>query len=281
MPLTHNLSRYILTASGQPTAALADVLRFFNITHQYPLAALIQETQQKWLRPGGTERWELPERLADSDRIIAHALFARCGLIDALYPKKKIYDYLLFMGGDLYGMHERLTALLTYLDEGIEAKNIIFLTAQRPLDPTHEAAQKIASLIPSFSAEEIRSLQTEYDLLKLLWHHSASGYQTIAHTFVNTPNHIKEGKWARATTPDTLQEWLKKQPAPGTCLMISSQPLIGYQESVTRSVIFSTETEKPFTIWAVGPASARNSSDEYLDTLARWLYQEGIFRKIV
>ena len=111
-------------------------------------------------------------------------------------------------------------------------------------------------------------------------------------------------------------------------MVISSQPLIGYQNSVTHSLLSPTPARfqsslfqsyggqveqgaasrlsaealakagrnqnlsthadgarsrrTGFTIESVGPeASTEISTDEYLDTLARWLYQEGILRKII
>ena len=47
------------------------------------------------------------------------------------------------MGGDLPGMVERLEYLVSLWQRGVRANHLIFLTADRPLDPIHESVDKI------------------------------------------------------------------------------------------------------------------------------------------
>ena len=79
-----------------------------------------------------------------------------------------------------------------------------------------------------------------------------------------------DGTISRANTEDTLRHWLTTDPIPGTCLAVSSQPFVGYQHSVARTVL-----PVNFEIETVGDISAEDEPlAVYLDTVARWLYQE-------
>lgn len=307
--IMQNFSDLILTKDNKPTTALKDILNYYGINPNQPLHALIAHTQKQWLRPALSERWHLQEtKTADQKKHLLE-LFKKVGLIQQFDPIKKEYDYILFMGGDLPGMQERLTYMFNICQKGTIAHNIIFLTAQRALDPEHESSEKIYDVLRSsrasilcesrdtnknfsirpsgltrservnFLTNASHVIKTEYELLRFLYKHAQlpASLSLIEPTYINTPNLIRNSRLCRATTPDTIIEWLKEKPTPGSCLVISSQPLIGYQNSVTHSLL-----AKEFTIESVGPeASTEVSTDEYLDTLARWLYQEGILRKII
>ncbi len=280
-PLT-NFSYSLLTKDDKPTQNLQNILTFFGIQPTLSLTELIQETQKKWLRPSDNERWHLSETLSAAQRNNAHRLFEKIGMVYPITPSQKKYCYLLFMGGDIHGMHERLTELAMLLHKGVSISQIIFLTAQRELDPNHESIEKICSILGKENKIQCEraayNLKTEYDLLKYMWHESPLAFQVkTSPSFINTPNKLKNGKLIRATTPDTIIEWLKQKPKPGSCLILSSQPLIGYQEAVARTLLSHN-----FPIDSYGPASSTTvTTAEYLDTLARWLYQEGILRKII
>ena len=264
----HNFSDFILTNDNKPTTALKNILNYCAINPDQPLNALIAQTQKQWLRPASSERWHLQETRKSDQKTYLLTLFKEIGLVQQFDPRGGNYDYILFMGGDLPGMQERLAYMLSICQEKIIPRNLVFLTAERPLDPEHESAHLDFENQP----------KTEYELLRFLYEHAQLplSLSSIAPIYINTPNQMRNNRICRATTPDTLIEWLKERPIPGSCLVISSQPLIGYQNSVTHTLL-----SKKFIIESVGPeASLEISTDEYLDTLARWLYQEGILRKV-
>jgi hypothetical protein len=65
------------------------------------------------------------------------------------------------------------------------------------------------------SEQAARDLKTEYDLLNYMWQESPLAPQIkTSPSFINTPNKLNNGKSVRATTPDTLIEWLKEKPNP-------------------------------------------------------------------
>ena len=73
----------------------------------------------------------------------------------------------------------------------------------------------------------------------------------------------------KASTADTFIDWLKQNPESGSCLVISNNPYIGYQDLVARTFLPSD-----FKIETVGSQGSGEKVSVYLDNLARWLYQE-------
>lgn len=261
-----NFSEFILDINNKPSLVLQKILELENIDPRLSFKDIITATQKEWLRPTDSERWHLHENKNEVEQEKLKKLFAKAGMIDAITPAGKKYDYVLFMGGDIHGMRERLDFLTHLVKNGINAKEFIFITAERPLDADHEIAQL-----------KNKQLKTEYDLLE--FQYKQSELPSILHTqptYINTPNKMMNGKTYRATTPDGFIEWLKINPKPGSALVISSQPLICYQNAVTLTLL------PKFTIESVGPESSTTvTTSEYFDTLARWLYQEGKLRKII
>lgn len=258
---------------------LQELLQFFAIEPQQPLSSVIDATQKIWLRPEDFERWHLQEQL-HAHRPFLMQQFKKLGMVDAIMPSQKNYDYFLFMGGDLPGVRERMAYMLKLWANGIRAKSIIFLTAQRELDPSHEAIGKIHdrqlndfACKPTWKPHQ-NTPKTECDMLKIIFD-QADIPDSLAQTtieFVNTPNQWKRNAWRRANTGDSILEWLKGNPAPGSCLAITAQPLIGYQHAVSRTLLPSN-----FCVESVGCHAADDvTTAEFLDTLARWLYQEQI-----
>lgn len=265
--LTMNkFSEFIVTNNNKLSLTFQKILEIENIDPHLSLKDAIAATQTEWLRPADSERWHLHETKNTADQEKLLNLFQKVGMIDAFAPTGKRYDYILFMGGDIHGMQERLDFLTQLVKDGLIAHEIVFITAQRPLDADHELAR----------LKNIQ-LKTEYDLLKFQYQNSElSTLIATQPTFVNTPQQKMGGKMRRATTPDGFIEWLKSNPAPGTALVISSQPLIGYQNAVALTLLPAFEIE------SVGPESSTSvTTSEYFDTLARWLYQEGKLRKII
>jgi hypothetical protein len=97
---------------------------------------------------------------------------------------------------------------------------------------------------------------------------------------VNSPQvKMPNGAARRATTADTISDWLKTSPAaPGKCLFVSNQPYVGYQNSVVQLLL-----PEKFTSDTVGVKVDNLESvnvNVCLDTLVRWLYQEFYKRPI-
>lgn len=255
-----------LLINDQPSVQFQKILKLENINPKLSLKDLISATQKAWLRPADSERWHLHETKTAQEKEQLVMLFNKIGMINEITPTQTYYDYVLFMGGDIHGMQERLDFLMQLIKNGLDAKELVFITAERPLDPDHELAQL-----------KDKQLKTEYDLLQFQYKQSElSSLLPTQPIYINTPNKVINSKIYRATTPDGFIEWLKIHPKPGSALVISSQPLIGYQNAVALSLL------PTFKIESVGPESSTLVIiSEYFDTLARWLYQEGKLRKII
>lgn len=262
-----NLSEFILDDKNKLSVSLQKILELENIDPRLSYKDIIAATQKEWLRPSDSERWHLHENKNEVEQEKFKKLFAKVGTIDTIAPTGKKYDYVLFSsGGDIHGMQERLDYLVQLFKAGLQTKEIVLITAERPLDADHELARL-----------QGKQLKTEYDLLQ--FQYKQSELSSLLHTqpiYINTPNKVINGKIYRATTPDGFIEWLKVNPKPGSALIISSQPLIGYQNAVALTLL------PEFTIESVGPESSTSvTTPEYFDTLARWLYQEGKLRKTI
>jgi len=283
--LSKDPSWLLLTSDHKPTKQLQAILKLCGINPDLSLKEIIHITQKVWLRPTGLERWQLNETSTDDNRAQLLQLFNASGIVKAINPTEMNYDSILYMGGDLPGMRKRLAYMLEIWKRGIRWNKISFLTAQRFLDPSHESLQKIYdislndfTITTSMKKPEINP-HTECDLLKILYEQAQLpiDLQKVPLEYINTPNKLENDLLVRATTPDAVAEWLKTSPNSGTYLIISCQPLVGYQHAVTRTLL-----PKDFIIESCGPQAASDvSCNEYFDTLARWLYQEGILRKII
>lgn len=293
----HNFFDLLIT-HNKASASLQKILEKENIDPNLSFKKLIAVTQKKWLRPNNSERWHLEETKNKREQEAFLELFKNIGLVDSVLPTNNQYEYLLFMGGDIHGMQERLDFLTHLVKDGLSFKKLVLLTAERPLDDEHELVHlknmrsfdKLRTngdresvrgepVEPYFQQKNFNHLKTEYDLLQFLYNKSDLPKlldPSVALTYINTPNLFKDGILYRATTPDTIIDWLKLSPRSGSALVISSQPLIAYQNAVAQTLL------PEFLIDSAGPQSSTAvTTPEYFDTLARWLYQEGKLRTII
>ena len=95
---------------------------------------------------------------------------------------------------------------------------------------------------------------------------------------VNSPNKQNyDGSFSRATTRDTIACWLELKPSNGSCVAISDQPHILYQQSV-----LTTYLPESLPITTIGPAITEDiTCAEIFDALARFLFQERLRLKLL
>lgn len=263
MERTTDISAGLLDFQNQPTEHLKSLLALFNLP-QTDLKTIVDATQKTWLRPAGKERWEMEEVAADKTEQLK-ALFAKIGLIHEMKPSQKNYDYAVLLGSRLASTQKRVNYLLNLWHQGLRFNSIVVLTGERPLDPKIESIET-----PTGKATtECTMMQAVFTNLN-----APEAFKNIPVTFVSVPMiTTKEGQVRRPTTGDTVQEWLKVNPKPGNCLVISNQPFVGYQDSVVKTLL-----PKSFVVESAGCAAESTHNAEILDTIARWLYQEKIRR---
>jgi len=250
---------------------------------------IIDATQAAWLRKPGQERWEQEEKHGEKKALLM-GLFKQLGMIDEVRPLGRVYDHVLVLGATVQRVRTRLAYLHQLTEQGVIFHEITLLGSQRPLDPNIESEKEL--LNPDAPDLPIRSdwclrgalPKTESDMIRMVvdQSHFSSELQFRMQVIDTPMQDTAEGKKRRPNTADTIREWLATKPLPGSCLAISNQPYVGYQESVLRSFLPLRQSWAPnmkFYLEMAGPAAEPDITvATTLDTLARWLYQENIRR---
>ncbi len=236
---------------------LLEILSKLNIKHDKTLESIVRATQREFLRKAGTERWEIEEN--DNDKLlnVLLPLFKDLGMIAEKNPTKKKYKYVVILGSTFESMLKRLKFLERKAEEGLEFSQLLMLGGQRKLT-TIEKEELARHGYPG--------IDDERDMLKIAVKMASPGSIKVPFQFIT----CKAAPGAhRATTEDTVAEWLKTNPEPGAVLVISSYPHVHYQEAVLRRLLPET-----FSIEGIGnEARPGLVLGVYTDALARFLYE--------
>lgn len=219
---------------------------------------LVAETQKRWLRKEGRERWDMIE-LAPQEREKVLEWADRQGLFSSCEPALSHYDTAFILGASTSGMQMRLEFLKELWEKGVRFEHIVWLTGERPLD----------GRVDQFTDR----CKTETEVAQLLWEESPlpEEMRKCSVIFVNAETR-PDGK--RPTTEDTIKAYLAKAPEPCTALFVSSQPFCAYQFA-----ILQTHLPKEFLFDVVGSEMKSgfvHAAAVILDTVARLLYQESV-----
>ncbi|KKR97179.1 MAG: hypothetical protein UU47_C0002G0051 [candidate division TM6 bacterium GW2011_GWE2_41_16] len=279
-PVAQNSQLKITTSDQKPQQPLLDLLGICAITHDGSLKNIVQQTQQTWLRKSGTERWQMnaSERLPST---IALPYFEKLGMVQKIVPSHKNYDYALVLGATTGTVRNRLAYLANLWQQGIRFTTLVLLGSERPLDTTTEPEASLNNIpqrgLPTRTNWQAPTTlpQTESTMMRMIFEQVEipEDMRACQLVVVNSPQQITpEGKIKRATTADTLRDWLKMNPAPGLCLFVSNQPYVAYQHAVVESML-----PQSFIVDTVGERidnETANNINICFDCLARWLYQE-------
>lgn len=231
---------------------LQELLSLFDIS----IENAVSETQKQWLQKG-KERWEFDRRFEEM-RPKLWPLFEKLGLLDEIEPEQTSYDYALVLGSLLGTMENRVGYLSTLHKKGICFGQIVFLTGDRDLLETEKAECRVST-----ETEMARWVYEKSDLPR-----------DIPVVFIHAEKKQIEGKWVRPQTSDTVLEWMKQEPKTGSCLAISNQPYVSYQDAVLRKLLCQKEKgDSQFSLETVGKAPQNPPSIALLlDTIAKDLY---------
>lgn len=279
----------IIDRQGNPSQALVELLHLTTQElsstpcNELTLPRIVEVTQKEWLRKSGTERWHIEEKkIEDRDCVIA--LLDQLCLFKEMNPHKLHYNYCFIFGGTATTVRSRLAYMLRLWEKGVRFDTLIFLGGERRLDAEQESASILVDrtqmLLPiRCNWVETALPTTETEMMKFIFNQISlpSGFDQITIEFVDTPMQKQDnGTMRRPNTGDTIAHWLGSDPVLGSCLFISNQPYVGYQDAVIR-----TYMPAAFEIDTVGAyvEPEKQQIDVALDTLARWLYQENLRRK--
>lgn len=275
---------FVLTNQNKPTAELQELLDLLQIKYNGSFDSLVKETQANWLRQAGKERWQVAEVHDKLQQQILQSA-EKLGLMHEIAPTQTNYDYALILGATLSRVRSRIAYLASQWKKGIKFDTLILLGSERALDASIETADHLVDTNNKDLA--IRAdwkfdgnlPKTEYEMILFVFEQADIPLEmrSLPIKFINAPNFKNaDGSLRRATTGDTIQEWLKESPKPGSCLFISSQPYVAYQDSVVRTYV-------PASFGLIETCGAQSRSNvrnaEILDTLARIIYQEKVRRE--
>lgn len=240
-----------------------EVQRFLdhcNVPRYETLDQLNHYLQEHWLQLN-KERWQFEPRMQNLDEAL-WGLLQDIGCIDAIQSEQETYDYALVLGATGPSMQQRVDFLCQEYERGVRFGQVVLLSGQRDLDPNIERFPDTCT--------------SETDLLVHLYTSSALCNRVPFHVVDSQKILIEENRYRRPNTAKTVADWLATQPIPGSCIVISNQPFVGYQEAVVRSFL-----PQEFTVEAVGPAAKipENFPESrriavLLDNFAKWFYAE-------
>ncbi len=253
------LPLWLMASSTVVTPTLLELLKEMKISHDGTLSSIVDATQAVgWQRPLQVERWQVSD-LSVEQRGMVLSYAVKLGLLETRYPQSKHFNYAVLMGGATFRMEKRIGFLKELWDKGYRFDHVVVLSGERVLDAKVEK-------IPEGCKSESDAAHAMWKTVDL-----SPEVRNLPITFVDTPMiPVYMGK-RRPGTADTIAKWVKTSPKPGSCLIISNQPYITYQEATIRLLL-----PKGFTLEAVGPGAvpAELNAADILDSIARWLYQE-------
>lgn len=266
-------------------SVLVQIADLVGLKNDGSFESLRAGAQESWLRPKGKERWETEPRFEDK-RSALLPLFRRIGLTDEVLPKERYYDVIIINGGSVESMRMRLYFLNKIWSEGIHAREIYFLTGERPLNPAIESDDSLMnpekSSVPWAPDWQIHNKilpKNESEAAAFLWDQVIT-HKDLKHfdvEMISLGMVEKAGILRRPNTYDTVLAWMDAyDPKDKKILNISNNPFIHYQDAVMRKVLDDQSLlEEDYTLETVGPkASEHVGISIYLDTIARTLYNE-------
>lgn len=281
---SHDLE--ILQDKIQVKSAAVDIMRLLGcVDVPARVDQFVTQLSPKFIRKPGEERWGLKDELDLPLKNKIWGKFEELGFFDAIAPREQSYEYIVVLGGALSSMRKRLGYVKQLWEQGIRTKSLVFLTGDRVLESFENAevlndrTQVILPIQASWQASTQHPVN-EPELMKEIWLQAELPIDLAAlpcQIIIAPQRPWPDGSLHRPNTGDTLEWWVKDNPAPGRALFISNQPYIGYQDAVIRRWMPTS-----FSVETVGPEVARDSQKVSLliDTLLRWLAFEAFHCKL-
>jgi hypothetical protein len=241
------------------TPQLCELLDVTGITCDRTLPAIVEATQNAWLRKAGSERWEIIEFYTQSQQKQIAELCDKMGFFGEALPQNQHYAYCCILGAALPTARARILYVKELWEQGVRFDHVILLTGDRNLDDRIDLVPEL-DLLPRNESAAIELLYSRLPLPQEM--------RELPVTLIDTP----KKDLRRPSTCDTITEWMNQSPRPGNCLFISNQPWVKYQKAVVGCYL-----SKEFPFEVVGPKASsmfRKRAAVMLDNVARWLYAE-------
>lgn len=233
-------SALLFDADNLPTSPFASFLRDIDIPGT-SLAEIDEALQARFFQKNADgspkERWQLDAVQVNCSPNQIKQHLAVCGFMNETKPVDKTYTYAAWPGALVTRAVVRLNNLVNAWNGGVRWEQTIIFAGKRPLQDekeNYEACCKVLSIDHNLPGP--RGLwdginpQTELDMMRFVWRrtilpHSLLNTEAV---FIDTPMiHVPGGEldsYRRPTTEDTVLEWLKSDPKPGSVLLSSGAP---------------------------------------------------------
>lgn len=274
-PLTDNDFFRLINPDQSPTLNLQNLLENCTVSHENNLANIVASTQKQWLRPSGSERWMIEDKYHDQ-RSTMLPLLETLGCIEEEKPTQNVYDYLIILGEEAETFLKRLHTATFWWQQGIHASTIVLLGGNHTL-----LNPQSVDLLKASAQTETNLPTTEIGMMEYLFYHTDIPHdmkKTKVITVKSIERFDEKRSSRRPTTPETVMDFLALNPTPGSCLVVSNQPYIGYQHET-----LITFLPPSFNVESIGAALEKKSCNisVCLDALARWLYQRNKRNKMI
>ena len=226
----------LFDSSNRPTEAFANFMRDVEIPGD-ALTAIDEALQRRFFQKGPDqqplERWELKEVEISCPSVRFQRHLQLCGFGKETIPTKWEYDRAAWPGALLVRAISRLNDLCNAWASGVRWTETIVFGGKRPIQAEREAPDDAIFPLCGFAPRGMGSfkdfgVETELDMMRWLWKQASmpAELQETA-VFVDAPMKpasTSGGDPIRPSTEDTIREWLKSDPLPGTLLLSSGAP---------------------------------------------------------
>lgn len=238
------------------SSSLVDLFKFLNVKNIKTAKEANEYAQQNFLRPKGIERQMQKPHPLESKFNKAVPILKSMKMIDAI-PASGHFDYLAFNGQSLPQMRYQVE-FIKHSD--VTFNQIVFATGSRNLKAVFDKNDPLFGVI-----------HNEHDAAKYL----------LKEYFPNSKSIVLNAttdKLPRPNTKTTVDAWMQTNPQPGSILMVSNNPYIGYQYLTWYGVLKKNGWfEKGGSLTMCGDhqrEEKRNRLAVILDNVARTLFTE-------
>lgn len=246
-----------------PTQLLKDIFHIMDVNGVGNIETAVQQSNFRWLRPKGLERWDVYSFLDFKQRAELTRKIKYSGLAKEKIPLQKHYDAIIILGATTSRVKSRIAFFNKIYKQGITCNKIYLLGSTRDLKIGTDLDKKMAQVLEAKNLDP-----TEMNMMKNIWQKVVPNLPESITIVAIQSGRRPDG--TRANTEDTLKDMLEDfGDAEGkSFLFISSNPYICYQDAVEKKVLIPYGA----IVETVGEAMNKNETMEnVLDTVARCL----------
>ena len=232
-------------SDNRPTEAFAAFLRDVQVPGN-DLTSIDTALQKRFFQKDPVtqqplERWELKEVEVSCPPDRIRQYLAACGFLDESKPSANLYDYGAWPGALVPRATVRLKDLVGAWKNGVQWDKTVAFSGKRELQKDKEGYEQCCAAAEIKSGDKGSHIwwnrvkpETEREMMLFLYRYYSpahyyydTGFPFLGIEFINAPMKPpvkKGGPPVRPTTEDTIREWLRSDPKPGSVLLSSGAP---------------------------------------------------------